>query len=446
MMAAAETERRVHLRGIASAWLVLGLLAGSLLTAILLLRGAQSSQGWVRHTLEVRNNLTRIGQGVLASESGQRGYLLTRDERYLSLYRAELRMIHGVLGRAMALTADNPAQQQRLRALAVMLAEKLAELQATIDLAAAGRWDAARAVVVTDGGRQLTETMLGALAELDAEELRLLAVREARANHQRDLSTLALVLALLAAAAAAALEAHRQNAALRLVRDANAELDARVHERTQSLEQSLKLNRALTEEVHHRAGNGLTLVASFLSLQASELEGEAADALDEARRRVVALASAQRRLRVDSSIGSADLVPYLGSILDDIRAAAGAEVTMFYEAPAQPVVEPSGIAVSIGVIAGEMITNAIKHAFPRGMRGQLRLRLKVDGERLHIEVEDDGVGPAPATTEGLGARVLPALAELLGGTLERGPASADAARPGMLCRLTIPASPPHAGS
>lgn len=429
-----------RLRANLPTWLVLGLLAASLLAAILLQRNAQESQGWVRHTLEVRNQLARLGQGLLAAESGQRGYLLTRDERSIALHRDETAGVQLRLSAILAATTDNPAQQARLRQFTTTLNDKLGDMQASLNLAAAGRWDAARAAAANDRARRLTDALLAQLNTLDEAELRLLNERSASAARSRSLTLLAMALALLAAAVAAVLEARRQRIALGQSRAIAAELEARVRERTADLAQSLALNRALTEEVHHRAGNGLTLVASFLSLQANELQGEAAEALEEARRRVVALASAQRRLRVDTTTGSVDLSPYLKGIIADIRLAIGDAVRIDYEPADGPVIEPSATAVSIGVIAGEMITNAVKHGFPAGMPGRITLRLRAQAGRILMEVEDDGIGFSPAAAEGLGSQVLPALAESLNGTLARGPARNDAARPGTLHRLDIPAS------
>ena len=346
------------------------------------------------------------------------------------------------LDRSLSLTDDNAEQQARLAAVNATLGDKLRELETAVALATTGQWDAALALAASERGLQLTNRLLGQLGQLDAEELRLLNVREARAAWLRRMTIGAMALALLAAGTAAWMETRRQNATLRATQALNDELDDRVSRRTASLEQALALNRALTEEVHHRAGNGLTLVASFLSLQASELDGEAAEALEEARRRVVALASAQRRLRVDTTTGTADLVPYLKGILDDIRAAVGEEVGLHYEAANVEVIEPSGTAVSIGVIVGEMVTNAIKHAFPDHLRGRVTLRLSATPGAITVEVEDDGVGLGEAGQAGLGTRVLPALAELLGGTLHRGPASGDPRRPGTLGRLVLPVTPP----
>lgn len=425
------------------AWPLLLLIAAALLGALLLLRGLGTSTDLMRHTVEVQNGFARIGQGILAVESGQRGFLLTGDRRYLGLYQAELDELLGRLGQAVQKTRDDAGQQARLVGLGALLTEKLDELAQTIALAQDGRRDAALALVQTDRGRLLTQSLLAGLAALDQAEVALLTERTAAVLRERWMTALALSLALIAAGIATFLELRRTGRVIVTAAADRAELEGRVAERTAHLEQALQINRTLTEEVHHRAGNGLALVAGFLSLQASELEGEAADALEEARRRVIALAAAQRRLRVDTTTGDTDLVPYLRSILDDIRTALGPELTLTYEARPEPIVEPSGTAVSIGVIAGEMITNAVKHAFPRGLRGAIALRLGTAEGRLVLEVEDDGVGLDEAAQLGLGSRVLPALAELLGGTLERQSSCDDPARPGTLCRLQIPATPPH---
>lgn len=81
---------------------------------------------------------------------------------------------------------------------------------------------------------------------------------------------------------------------------------------------------------------------------------------------------------------------------------------------------PAGRSVPVALIAGELVANALKHAFPRGRRGRIHVRLSPDGAgRALLSVSDDGVGLPAAAARGrtLGLRLVDELAAELGGTV-----------------------------
>jgi two-component sensor histidine kinase len=94
-------------------------------------------------------------------------------------------------------------------------------------------------------------------------------------------------------------------------------------------------------------------------------------------------------------------------------------------------------AVSVGVIVNELITNALKYAFPGGKGGTIRVRLAKPDDRVVLTVEDDGVGydddTAPKGT-GLGTLIIGAMARTLQGSVERQPSET-----GSRAVLTFPA-------
>ena len=82
---------------------------------------------------------------------------------------------------------------------------------------------------------------------------------------------------------------------------------------------------------------------------------------------------------------------------------------------------PTDRAVSLGVVVTELVTNALKYAYPDTRGGEVRIALRHRGEgRLALSVEDDGVGwhgEGPARGTGLGSRLISAMAGSLKGTL-----------------------------
>jgi len=94
----------------------------------------QASRALVRHTLLVLRQVESMMGHVGDAETGQRGYLLTNEDRYLQPYRNGLAEIARDTAALRELTRDNSAQQHRLDALSGILAVKASELERTIEL------------------------------------------------------------------------------------------------------------------------------------------------------------------------------------------------------------------------------------------------------------------------------------------------------------------------
>lgn len=186
--------------------------------------------------------------------------------------------------------------------------------------------------------------------------------------------------------------------------------------------------QVLMREVNHRVGNSLQLVAAFLHLQANgSASAETKEALNEANRRVLAIAQVHRRLYTSDSVNTVTLDSYLSALIDDISESSDAEA-----APAQlsveavPLTIDADSAVTIGVIVTELVINALKYAYPGGT-GPVRVRLEAEGaeRRYRLVVEDDGVGKGdegahrtgPASS-GIGRTIIKAMASKLNATVE----------------------------
>ncbi len=138
----------------------------------------KTDDDWVRHSLEVRAQLTRVLSLVQSAETGQRGYLLTGQDLYLGPYRMALDQLPGVLQRTQELASDNPEQIKNLTQLRQLIQDKLAELSATVNAYKAGHNDAALAIVNSDKGFQLMQEIRLSIGNMQSEEDRLLATRQ----------------------------------------------------------------------------------------------------------------------------------------------------------------------------------------------------------------------------------------------------------------------------
>lgn len=202
-------------------------------------------------------------------------------------------------------------------------------------------------------------------------------------------------------------------AAVNQLRTLNQVLQARLGERDLRLEQQQFLMR----EVNHRVQNSLTLVSSFLGLQAREQAGTAAgSALQEARRRVRAVSTVHSRLYRGDSDTAVDLNRYIGELIDDLGASMGPDWAAAIESDLAPVCVDAGRAVTIGLILTELIINAQKYAYD-GAPGPLRIALSEHHNDFRLVVADQGKG-GHKTGKGFGSMMIESLVGQLEGRLD----------------------------
>lgn len=175
----------------------------------------------------------------------------------------------------------------------------------------------------------------------------------------------------------------------------------------------------LVREVHHRVSNSLQMVLSFVSMQAHQTDDEAArDALEATQNRIRAIAKVHHRLYTRDDLTTIDLDAYLLNLADELRESmADRAADIALELDAEPVETLPDVAVSVGVIVNELVSNAAKYAFAPGRTGRILVSLaRIEGG-FSVTVADDGDGfdseDAPQGT-GLGTRIMSAIARSLG--------------------------------
>jgi two-component sensor histidine kinase len=216
-------------------------------------------------------------------------------------------------------------------------------------------------------------------------------------------------------------------------------LEDSVQARTRELMATLKEREVLLQEVHHRVKNNLQVIVSLINLQLDELRDDAGrDALEECQKRVHAIALIHEQLYQSNDYAHVPFSEYAKSLANNIFDVAGiSRHAVSLDLAIEDIALPVDKAIPCGLMLNELLTNALKHAFPDGRTGTVRIELTSDMQgSLILVVRDDGIGLPEDFEVGqsktLGSQLVRILAKQMDGVLEFGSAN------GTVCRLTIP--------
>jgi two-component sensor histidine kinase len=178
----------------------------------------------------------------------------------------------------------------------------------------------------------------------------------------------------------------------------------------------------LVREVQHRVMNSLQLLSSFLHLQSRQIQDETSRKhLKEARERIVSMSVIYRHLYHSDTVSEIEFSHVLRLFCTETGKAYMGASTPNISVQADEVVLPMQAALSLALIAHELITNALKHAYPEGDGGPLQVDLRHDKGRIELAVSDQGQGLPPdfdpKSVASLGMAVVQTLTRQLHGTL-----------------------------
>ncbi|MEH1786208.1 MAG: response regulator [Nostoc sp.] len=134
------------------------------------------------HTYQVLSQLENLNLQLTNAETGQRGYIITGEQRYLEPYNAAIQVINQKVKEIQRLTADNPNQQNRLDILQPLLTERMAVMKNVIELRQTQGLEASQKAVLTDQGKQLMDNIQKVIQAMKAEENMLLKQRSEKAQ------------------------------------------------------------------------------------------------------------------------------------------------------------------------------------------------------------------------------------------------------------------------
>jgi len=194
----------------------------------------------------------------------------------------------------------------------------------------------------------------------------------------------------------------------------------------EQIKASLKEKEVLLREIHHRVKNNLQVVSSLLSIQArAAKDKDTMDMLSESRNRINAMAIIHTQLYESSDLSEINMKGFVDKLLRQLLQSYpvhDTKITPIIHAVDYPF--PISIAVPVGLIVNELLSNALKYAFVNRKKGKIEVRLSAsETGNISLTVSDDGVGLPEGldinATRTLGLRLVKILAEdQLQGNLE----------------------------
>jgi PAS domain S-box-containing protein len=206
------------------------------------------------------------------------------------------------------------------------------------------------------------------------------------------------------------------------------ELEARVAARTLELEDAnerlaglVAEKEMLVVEVNHRAKNSLTIAASLLGIQGRRQPDPAVRALfEEAQDRLVAMARVHDLLSKSESAQRVNLATYVHDLCEALRPLTEGDNRIRLQSDMEDgILVHAETAVPLGIVVTELVTNAVKYAFPAPRSGTIRAEgRRVGSDRIQVIVHDDGIGFSTMREGSLGYGLVRSLVGQIGGEME----------------------------
>ncbi|HBC03667.1 MAG TPA: histidine kinase, partial [Aequorivita sp.] len=190
----------------------------------------------------------------------------------------------------------------------------------------------------------------------------------------------------------------------------NSELDAKNRQ-----------NELLLKEIHHRVKNNLEMVKSLIALQSAKLEdGASKEAMLASQNRVQSMGIIHQKLYQGENLGSIEMKDYFINLGEGVLDTFNAEEKVKIECAMDDLNLDVDTAVPIGLIVNELLTNALKYAFPEGAKGQINISLIKEDDDLLLKVTDNGIGKTEGSKPkgtGFGTQLIQLLTQQLNGTV-----------------------------
>ncbi|HEY0976458.1 MAG TPA: PAS domain S-box protein [Flavobacteriales bacterium] len=161
-----------------------------------------------------------------------------------------------------------------------------------------------------------------------------------------------------------------------------------------ALLESLNEKEVLLKEVHHRVKNNLQIISSIFNLKSSTVgdDPKMLELLRDSQDRIRSMAFIHESLYLNKNLGRVDLADYIDSLSRNLMMSYSLSGRVSLEKDLEPVELELDQAIPCGLILNELISNALKHAFPAGQGGTIHIGLRLVDGIVSIRVSDDGKG------------------------------------------------------
>jgi two-component sensor histidine kinase/CHASE3 domain sensor protein len=378
---------------------------------------------WVDQIHAVTLLLSEIELDVREGESALHAYVLTgdlaqRDEYRKQAFAEASSELDAHVRELRRLSEGVPERQLKLGQIEKLLQQRVTAMEALRNAYEKTPSDTALQQSLSLSGLALTMQLVSRFDEFVAQENRLLAARvaEREADTRLVIATITGSGVLGFGCVAVALFVILRGLERRRAAEA-------------LLQVSLGEKEILLKEVHHRVKNNLQVVSGLLSLEAEKLrDPQAVAVFRECRDRIHSMARLHQRLYVKGNFASVEFGEHLREMCEMlVRAHTPADCDLSLEVAAETAVLDLDRAVTLGLIANELLLNSLKHAFAGRPAGALSVSLR-DGASVELTVRDDGCGLPPGfdpkKSAGLGLELVLGLSRQLHGeaTIENLPA------------------------
>jgi PAS domain S-box-containing protein len=210
------------------------------------------------------------------------------------------------------------------------------------------------------------------------------------------------------------------------LREKNEQLEMEITERNKAEKQviaSLRDKEVLLREIHHRVKNNLQIVSSLLNLQSRIIKDETTlNAIKDSQNRIKAMALVHEKLYRSGDLAHIDLTEYARFLTDSLFRFYGINPQVIRPVYLIGDVKVNiHIAIPLGLIINELVSNTLKHGFPEGKTGEITLSITQDAGQITLVIKDTGIGILPdfdwRNAESLGLRLVIQLTEQLDGTI-----------------------------
>lgn len=203
----------------------------------------------------------------------------------------------------------------------------------------------------------------------------------------------------------------------------NQEIDERKRVEEQA-KNSLKEKEILLREIHHRVKNNMQIISSLLNLQSQYVKDkESFEMFRESRNRILSMAFVHEKLYQSKDLTKIDFDDYIRSMTQHLLRTCSVDPrAVRLNINCSDIFLSIDMAVPCGLIINELISNAFKHAFPEGRKGEITIDFRPDADnRLTLVVSDTGIGLPKdidiSNSKTLGLQLIKDLVDQLGGTL-----------------------------